>query len=62
MARQTIFSDQTPMQPEADTDRSCKTAQAPKEVRQNYRTFAWDNSTDLQPVQHAERPRYGKAM
>lgn len=62
MARQTIFADQTPMQAEAAVDRHGKPAQAPFEVRDNYRTSAWNQSTDLKSIEHAERPRYGKAM
>lgn len=55
MARQTIFEDVTSLEEHV----GCKSAQSVKEVRENYRQRAWDQSTDLESIKHVERPRYG---
>jgi len=54
--RSTIYENKAPM---AEDVAQAKSAQASSEVRKNYQTRAWDQSTDLRSIGHVERPRRG---
>lgn len=56
-----LFRDKTTKE-EVEAQRSVRAPQSVEDVRENYRSMPWMNTTSLAPTDRMERPRRGHAV